>query len=130
MYNNIYLFLRNTFGFFPLFPFPCSYFVFVPNIITVGSREVPYRFLLRDEFHTNCSKYYNVNFFYASRDHNPEYLIFNLIALDSLTAPRNLDINGLDRRTDAQQSDVIKDLFPPFEVRNPKNGEANINKFQ
>ena len=54
----------------------------------------------------------------------------------SLISSRDVEINGLDSRTDGQQSDPKRVLFFPFEIRNLKNifteaklfHQININK--
>ena len=38
----------------------------------------------------------------------------------SLIPLRDLEMNGLDERTDGQQSDPMRVSFVPFAIRNPK----------
>ena len=57
-----------------------------------------------------------LDFLNASRNHRHEYFI---LISDLYLHAQALETKSLDRRTDRQESDSIRILFLPFEVKNP-----------
>ena len=60
VYRLLMVFFVNSYNFSFFLIFPCIGTVtfHVPNLITIGSREVPYWFWLRDKFNAKCTKNY------------------------------------------------------------------------
>ena len=100
-----------------------QYFLPLSKFRKYRSQEVPYRFWLRGEFILNSEKsihkYSNRN---VSVFQEKQSWIFDVIF--SSIHPRDLEVIGIDRRTDGQQNDriILSVLFLPFMIkRNRKN---------
>ena len=89
----------------------------MPNVITVGSREVLYRFRLLEELHTKrCKNYAYILVPFDCVDLEALFFFCAGIVL-SLISPPDLEINSLD---DGQQCDLIRFPHFPSDVRNLK----------